>query len=112
VPVVHISILPARYCSAQIMLANNEYPDAFPDLNPVDTLRIGISDQLSKVTGIAKSDIYNGLAWTNNLDKGDLVLAVPRFRIKGTPPKDIAVKWQSEVSSTFYTTASAHRTLY
>ncbi|KAF1984755.1 arginyl-tRNA synthetase [Aulographum hederae CBS 113979] len=53
---------------------------AFPSLNPIDIFRIAIADVLAAVTGLDSRQIYDALAWTNTLDKGDLLLAVPRLR--------------------------------
>ncbi|KAI9690685.1 MAG: hypothetical protein M1820_009919 [Bogoriella megaspora] len=72
------------------------YQDAFPTRNPTDALRIAVADELSAVSGVDKKLIYPGLAWTNTLDKGDLLLAVPRLRVKGASPADLASKWASE----------------
>lgn len=71
--------------------------EAHPDLNPVDVFRLAITDELGKVTGLSKEDIFPALSWTNTLQKGDLTIAIPRFRIKGVPPEQLAEEWASKV---------------
>ncbi|KAG8623278.1 hypothetical protein KVT40_008254 [Elsinoe batatas] len=75
------------------------YPDAHPELNPVDVFRVAISDELHRITNLDKLQIYGALAWTATLDKGDLIIAVPRFRIKGKPPDQLAQEWASKFPS-------------
>ncbi|PSK56744.1 arginine-tRNA ligase [Elsinoe australis] len=71
--------------------------EAHPDFNPVDVFRLAITDELSKVTGLNKEDIFPTLSWTNTLQKGDLTIAIPRFRIRGVPPEQLAEEWASKV---------------
>jgi arginyl-tRNA synthetase len=54
----------------------SKFPDCFPSLNPVDVYRQHIGESLGQVTGIDPVKIYQRLAWTNTLDKGDLSLPV------------------------------------
>lgn len=58
----------------------SKYPNCFPSLNPVDIYRQHIAERLAEVTGIDSLKIYQRLAWTNALDKGDLTLPV-RYRL-------------------------------
>lgn len=67
-------------------------------LNPVDVLRHHISELLATVSGIESSRIFPALAWTNTLDKGDLVLAVPRLQVKGANPAHTASEWAEKAS--------------
>ena len=87
---------------------HDTYRDAFPSRNPTDVFRVAIADQLATVSGVDKNLIYSGLAWTNSLDKGDLLLAVPRLRVKGTPPAELATKWASEVRTSSVKVACFH----
>ncbi|KAF2218132.1 arginyl-tRNA synthetase [Elsinoe ampelina] len=73
-----------------------EYPNAHPELNPVDVFRVAISDELHRITNLDKQQIFDALAWTSTLDKGDLIVAVPRFRVKGVPPEQLAQEWASK----------------
>jgi hypothetical protein len=54
----------------------SKFPACFPSLNPVDVYREHIAESLGQVTGIDPIKIYQRLAWTNTLDKGDLSLPV------------------------------------
>ncbi|KAF4548903.1 Arginine--tRNA ligase-like protein 1 [Elsinoe fawcettii] len=59
-------------------------------MNPIDVFRTAIAETLSPITGVESARIHEALAWTATLDKGDLILAVPRLRIKGTAPEQLA----------------------
>ncbi|KAK1966187.1 arginyl-tRNA synthetase [Colletotrichum sublineola] len=69
------------------------FPGCYPDVNPVDIYRSHITSLLHDVTGVEKTIIYNALQWTQSLDKGDLVLAVPALRIKGKKPAELTAEW-------------------
>ncbi|OBR14652.1 Arginyl-tRNA synthetase [Colletotrichum higginsianum IMI 349063] len=69
------------------------FPGCYPDVNPIDVYRSHITSLLYDVTGIEKTIIYNALQWTQSLDKGDLVLAVPALRVKGKKPAELTAQW-------------------
>lgn len=66
---------------------------SFPDHNTVDLLRNYITEELSKITGVDASIIFPALEWTNTLERGDLLIPIPRLRIKGSDPKKLAEEW-------------------
>jgi arginyl-tRNA synthetase len=66
------------------------YSGAFPSINPVDIFRCVITEELAQITGLDTGFIYPTLEWTSTLDKGDLILAVPRLRVKGSPAEKAA----------------------
>ncbi|CEP62333.1 arginine--tRNA ligase LALA0_S05e03268g [Lachancea lanzarotensis] len=66
---------------------------SFPEQNVVDLMRNYVSAELSKVSGVSADLIYPALEWTNTLDRGDLLIPVPRLRIKGANPKELAAVW-------------------
>ncbi|KAL1961528.1 hypothetical protein VTN77DRAFT_1633 [Rasamsonia byssochlamydoides] len=70
----------------------SKFPGCFPSLNPVDIYREHIAENLGKVSGIDPVKIYQRLAWTNTLDKGDLVLPVPSLQIKEKKPQDLCAE--------------------
>lgn len=76
------------------------YPNCFPETNPVDVYRSHITSLMHEVTGIDTALIYPAVQWTQSLDKGDAILAVPALRVKGKKPNDLAVEWIAKVSST------------
>ncbi|KKA22665.1 Arginine--tRNA ligase [Rasamsonia emersonii CBS 393.64] len=65
----------------------SKFPNCFPSLNPVDIYREHIAENLGQATGIDPLKIYQRLAWTSTLDKGDLVLPVPALQIKDKKPE-------------------------
>ncbi|KAF3909741.1 hypothetical protein AA313_de0209653 [Arthrobotrys entomopaga] len=69
--------------------------------NPIDIFRSYIAEDLSKVSGINKDTIYPALEWTQTPDKGDLILAVPRLRVKGDP-KAVAADWVAKFPDNKY----------
>jgi len=58
---------------------------ANPTSNPIDVFRSYIAEELSKITGAERDRVYESIEWTQDFKKGDLILAVPRLRIKGNP---------------------------
>jgi arginyl-tRNA synthetase len=69
------------------------YPGSNPVRNPFDLFRSYISEQLAIVSGVSRDVIFPALEWTNTLERGDLVIPIPRLRIKGTPPQQLAEEW-------------------
>ncbi|SCU82028.1 LANO_0B04896g1_1 [Lachancea nothofagi CBS 11611] len=69
---------------------------SFPQVNVVDLMRNYITVELSKISGVDAKLIYPALEWTNTLDRGDLLIPVPRLRIKGANPKDLAIEWSEK----------------
>ena len=66
------------------------FPNSYPALNPVDIYRAHLVECLAPITGADPTVIYNALAWTQTLEKGDLILPAPALRIKGKKPDEIA----------------------
>lgn len=73
------------------------YPNSHPETNPVDIYRSHITTLLHGVTGIDTNLIYPAVQWTQSLDKGDALLAVPALRVKGKKPGELAEEWVSKV---------------
>lgn len=65
--------------------------------NPLNNFRSLIADEIARITGVEKSLAFDGLDRTATLDAGDLLFAVPRLRLKGTSPKELAAKIASQV---------------
>jgi len=72
-------------------------PNTYPALNPVDIYRSHITEILAPIAGVDKKVVYQSLQWTNTLDKGDLVLAVPALRLKGKKPDELATELAAKV---------------
>lgn len=69
------------------------YEGSYPEYNTVDLLRNYITEELSKISGVDPKLIFPALEWTNTLDRGDLLIPIPRLRIKGAKPQDLAIEW-------------------
>lgn len=76
-----------------------KYPQAHPEINPLDFYRAHVSNVLAGISGVDSQIIFPAINWTTGLDKGDFVLAVPALRIKGQKPDALATKWAEEVQS-------------
>lgn len=71
--------------------------DSYPELNVVDLMRNYITQELAKISDVPADQIYPALEWTNTLERGDLLVPVPRLvRKKGINPKDIAEEWAAK----------------
>ncbi|KAF8545190.1 hypothetical protein BDD12DRAFT_871871 [Trichophaea hybrida] len=79
------------------------YTDSNPTLNPVDIYRCYIAHHLAPITGVDISLVYPALEWTQTLDKGDLIVAAPRLRIKGRKPDELAKEWAEKFPENPYT---------
>ncbi|KAK9456332.1 hypothetical protein V1511DRAFT_497200 [Dipodascopsis uninucleata] len=66
--------------------------------NPVDMFRAHIAFHLAPIASVDPDVIVPALEWTQTADRGDLVLAVPRLRIKGEKPDILANKWAIELA--------------
>lgn len=78
------------------------YPNCHPETNPIDIYRSHITGLLHEITGIDTSIIYPAIQWTQSLDKGDAIVAVPALRVKGKKPNELAEEWVSKVGSQNY----------
>ena len=74
------------------------HPNAHPETNPVDIYRSHITTLMHEITGIDTALIYPAVQWTQSLDKGDAILAVPALRVKGKKPGDLAQEWVAKVT--------------
>ncbi|CAH7671253.1 hypothetical protein BY996DRAFT_6408153 [Phakopsora pachyrhizi] len=68
----------------------------------LDAFRIAVSVQLAEILGLPNSSptelesIWNGVE-SGKKEGGDLTVAIPRFRIKGSDPKELAKKVENEI---------------
>lgn len=70
------------------------FEGSHPEANVVDLMRNYVAEELSKVSSVDAKQIYPALEWTNTLDRGDLLIPVPRLvRQKGINPREIAQEW-------------------
>ncbi|KAK9452360.1 uncharacterized protein V1518DRAFT_411051 [Limtongia smithiae] len=65
------------------------------DSNPFDLFRAHITALLAPVSGVAPELIAPALTGTLVPDRGDFVLAVPRLRVKGRKPDELAAEWMA-----------------
>lgn len=73
------------------------FPDSNPTTNPIDVYRCYIAHVLAPITGVDLALVYPALEWTQSFEKGDLILAAPRLRIKGRKPDELAKEWAEKV---------------
>lgn len=68
-------------CTASIPIQH-----AYPSLNPLDHYRVAIAQELSRIEpAISVQAAYDSLDRSRDLAYGDLVLALPRLRLKSDP---------------------------
>jgi hypothetical protein len=73
------------------------YPNCHPEVNPVDVYRAHLTSILTELSGVDAAIVYPALAWTQTLEKGDLVLPVPALRVVGKKPTELAEEWAEKV---------------
>lgn len=78
------------------------YPGSNPVQNPFDIFRSYITYELASVSGVSEDLIYPALEWTNTSDRGDLVIPIPRLRVKGAKPDVLAAEWASKFKNGKY----------
>ncbi|EPS35744.1 hypothetical protein H072_10806 [Dactylellina haptotyla CBS 200.50] len=69
--------------------------------NPIDIFRSYIAEEMTKITGVSRDLVYPALEWTQTPDKGDLIMAVPRLRVKGDA-KALAADWAAKFPENKY----------
>ncbi|ODV63504.1 arginine--tRNA ligase [Ascoidea rubescens DSM 1968] len=77
------------------------YENSHPQYNPIDIARNFIAEQLSAITGVSPNLVFDALNTPNTLDKGDLIIPIPRLGIKGNP-KELAAKWADALETGDY----------
>jgi hypothetical protein len=73
------------------------YPNCHPEVNLIDAYRSHLTSVLTELTGVDAAIVYPALAWTQTLEKGDLVLPVPALRVKDKKPTELAEDWAEKV---------------
>jgi arginyl-tRNA synthetase len=73
------------------------FPSSDPINNPNDVYRSYIAAELEKLIGCDRALLYDSLQRTSTPSKGDLVLVVPRLRLKGVKPNELAAELSSKV---------------
>lgn len=73
------------------------FPSADPVNNPNDVYRSYIAAALEKLAECDRVLLYESLQRPSTLSKGDLVLVLPRLRLKGVKPSDLGVELASKV---------------
>ena len=96
-PIPSLESLHERLKSLSVTEEIPVFPESNPSTNPVDIYRCIIAHHLAPITGVDINLVYPALEWTQTLDKGDLVVAAPRLRIKGRKPDELATEWAEKV---------------
>lgn len=101
-PIPSLESLHERLKSLSITDEIPVFPDSNPTTNPVDIYRCIIAHHLAPITGVDINLVYPALEWTQTLDKGDLVVPVPRLRVKGRKPEELAAEWAEKFPDSPY----------
>ena len=67
--------------------------DSYPESNVTDVLRNYITNELHRISNVERELIFQSLDSPSTLDKGDLIIPIPRLRLKGINPKEKAAEW-------------------
>ncbi|KAI5962808.1 SYR1 [Candida theae] len=67
--------------------------DTYPEYNVVDVFRNYIGDELNRISGIDKDIIVQALDTPKLLDQGDLIVPIPKLRLKGINPSEKSKEW-------------------
>ncbi|KAL8409743.1 hypothetical protein RB594_007993 [Gaeumannomyces avenae] len=81
--------------AGNLSLADDQFPNFWPESNPLDVYRAHLTNILHAITGVDIKVIYPAVQWTTGLDKGDMIVAIPALRVKGRKPDEL-VKEYSE----------------
>ncbi len=74
------------------------FPDADSTHNPNDIYRSYIASALESILQCDRALIYESLQRTTTPSKGDLVLVLPRLRLKNVKPKELGAEPVSKVT--------------
>lgn len=72
------------------------FPGSNPALNPVDIFRSYVTEELHKISGIDKQIIYPAVEAPIDNKHGDLIIPVPRLRIKNAKHEELAEEWAAK----------------
>jgi arginyl-tRNA synthetase len=73
------------------------FPAADPIHNPNDIYRSYIAAALESILDCDRALIYESLQRTATPSKGDLVLVLPRLRLKNVKPKELGIDLASKI---------------
>lgn len=71
---------------------------SYPDHNVLDVMRNYIAEELSRVSQVEPSIVFEALDIPTTMDKGDLLVPIPRLRLKGVNPKEKALEWSQSLN--------------
>ncbi|KAL8800155.1 MAG: hypothetical protein Q9200_007335 [Gallowayella weberi] len=69
--------------------------------NPVDIYRCYLADALATIIDCDRQLVYEAIQWTNQSSHGDLLLVVPRLRLKGVKPIELTNDLSGNVRGPF-----------
>ncbi|KAK6873024.1 Arginine--tRNA ligase, cytoplasmic [Candida tropicalis] len=64
-----------------------------PEYNAIDVFRNYIADELHRITQVDKSIVIKALDSSKVLEQGDIIVPIPKLRIKGINPNEKAKEW-------------------
>jgi len=87
---------------AQLSTLNVEIPIPSFDnthvlVNPIDIYRSYLANILANFVERDRQLIYDSVQWTNNLVNGDLLLVIPKLRLNGAKPAEVAKDLSAKV---------------
>ncbi|KAI5955739.1 SYR1 [Candida jiufengensis] len=67
--------------------------ESFPNYNIIDVFRNYIADELNRISEVDKDTIYQALDNTKTLDQGDVIIPIPKLKLKGINPNEKSKEW-------------------
>lgn len=83
--------------AGNLSLADEQFPNFWPESNPLDVYRAHLTNILHAITGVDIKIIYPAVQWTTGLDKGDMIVAIPALRVKGRKPDELVKEYSEKV---------------
>ena len=70
---------------------------SFPEYSITDVMKNYITGEMHRITQVDKKIVFDALDTPATLDKGDLLIPIPRLRLKGIDAKGKAVEWSEAI---------------
>lgn len=80
-----------------LQLKQTRFASCYPQFNPLDAFRTHIANTVADILDVDAATAYSALQRTKTLEKGDLTLAIPALKVKGSKPEDLVTKLVEQV---------------
>lgn len=99
-------MLPSRCLSStRILVFSRSYSVAkvsFPEHNVLDIIKENLSNKLSSLSGVDNNKVFNSIDVTSGLEKGDLIIPLPKIVAHKEDLVSLARTWGEKLSDQPY----------